>query len=333
MPRRSGITLLEVLVAIFVMGIGLLAILVLFPLGALRMYKAIQDQRCSQAGASAWAVAGMTNIANEPGLYLPSDGFLNPGNGASNALPDQPSYPVFVDPFGSLTAVGLQSVNLGQAGASFIARRNVSFVTAAGPVAAQRRTAYQWFTLLDEIDFESDPASNPGTPRLFAPLTFARDVRYSWAYMCQRPRYGDASVVDTSVVVFNQRSLTLSAALSLAETPFTTSTFNAAANIVNINYAPGPAPNVRVGDWILDATPVGAGNSTVTGANPTRSAHGYFYRVVSVNDNGGNVDLEVESPIRGFPLNVVGAGNPVLGTVLVLDGIAEVYTKGTMRLP
>ena len=37
MTHRSGVTLTEVLVAIFIMGIGLLSILVLFPLGALTL--------------------------------------------------------------------------------------------------------------------------------------------------------------------------------------------------------------------------------------------------------------------------------------------------------
>jgi prepilin-type N-terminal cleavage/methylation domain-containing protein len=46
--RSRGITLTEVLVAIFIMGIGLLALLSLFPLGALTMAQAIKDDRESQ---------------------------------------------------------------------------------------------------------------------------------------------------------------------------------------------------------------------------------------------------------------------------------------------
>lgn len=43
--RRPGVTLLEVLVAIFVMAIGLLALLTLFPIGAIQMAQAVKDDR------------------------------------------------------------------------------------------------------------------------------------------------------------------------------------------------------------------------------------------------------------------------------------------------
>ena len=43
---RPGTTLVEVLVAIFVMGIGCLAILAMFPLGAMNMARSIKDDRC-----------------------------------------------------------------------------------------------------------------------------------------------------------------------------------------------------------------------------------------------------------------------------------------------
>src|SRR5262245_1305356 len=46
MNRRPGISLTEVLIAIFVVALGLLGVLSLFPLGAVRMAQAIKDDRC-----------------------------------------------------------------------------------------------------------------------------------------------------------------------------------------------------------------------------------------------------------------------------------------------
>ena len=66
MTRRSGATLLEVLVAIFVMGIGLLALLVLFPLGALRMWEAIQADRIAQAARMASGIGTSQGVRNDP---------------------------------------------------------------------------------------------------------------------------------------------------------------------------------------------------------------------------------------------------------------------------
>jgi Tfp pilus assembly protein PilV len=50
---QSGITLVEVLVAILITGVGLLAPLTLFPLGALNMAQAINDDRADAIAAQA----------------------------------------------------------------------------------------------------------------------------------------------------------------------------------------------------------------------------------------------------------------------------------------
>jgi Tfp pilus assembly protein PilV len=55
--RRRAVTLVEVLVAIFLMAIGLMAILSLFPLGAAQMAQALKDQRCAEAATNADAMA------------------------------------------------------------------------------------------------------------------------------------------------------------------------------------------------------------------------------------------------------------------------------------
>jgi prepilin-type N-terminal cleavage/methylation domain-containing protein len=54
---RRGVTLLEVLVAIYIAGIGLLALLVLFPLGMLSMAQAVQDDRVATLAAESVALS------------------------------------------------------------------------------------------------------------------------------------------------------------------------------------------------------------------------------------------------------------------------------------
>lgn len=60
---RAGVTLVEVLVAIFIIGVGLLALLTLFPLGALELAQAIKDDRAATIAAEA-------QVLGEAGLEL-----------------------------------------------------------------------------------------------------------------------------------------------------------------------------------------------------------------------------------------------------------------------
>jgi len=55
--RQTGITLLEILVAIFIVGVGLLALLTLFPVGALEMAQAIKDDRTAAVAEKAAALS------------------------------------------------------------------------------------------------------------------------------------------------------------------------------------------------------------------------------------------------------------------------------------
>jgi prepilin-type N-terminal cleavage/methylation domain-containing protein len=68
MLSRRGVTLMEVLVAIFIMGIGMLAMLVLFPLGVLTMAQAIQNDRTAQACRMATALANIQGVRNDPSM-------------------------------------------------------------------------------------------------------------------------------------------------------------------------------------------------------------------------------------------------------------------------
>jgi hypothetical protein len=332
--RRPGATLLEVLVAIFVMGIGLLALLTLFPIGALRMAQAIQSESCAVTGQNAASVALMKGVASDPSLFFGGDPYLNPNNlgvaaNASTTWPLTPSYPVYIDPIGFRA-----SLTTTVAGASFLARRSVSFVDPPTPNPTQ--AALQWFTDQSAIDWENatpgSANSPPGTPRLLLPVppnnpAFTRDVRYSYAFLVQRPVYTDATVVDTTIVVYAARPTAMTGNLTLKEQYFNTANYNTVNNTIMIDYsaAGSAAPTVVVGDWLLDNTPVLVNN---VGGTTNQWAHGYFYRITSVTDLGNSqIEYEVEQPIRGFP-----AGAAVnAGVVITLDGVAEVYTKGVTR--
>jgi prepilin-type N-terminal cleavage/methylation domain-containing protein len=80
--RRAGVTLIEVLVAIFIMGIGLLALLNLFPLGAIEMSQAIQDDRTGAFADRAIALgdAGEELVAHtlDFASFSKSQGSANP---------------------------------------------------------------------------------------------------------------------------------------------------------------------------------------------------------------------------------------------------------------
>src|SRR5947209_15330729 len=107
MTRRPGLTMTEVLVALFVMALGTIAILTMFPLGMVQMGQALKDDRTSQAASSAdgfmrwyWKTYVVETSA-DGGLSGPASAFDNDNGALTPALPNEPSYPVFVDPIGA----------------------------------------------------------------------------------------------------------------------------------------------------------------------------------------------------------------------------------------
>jgi len=120
MNRRSGVTLLETMAAIFIVGIGLISLLTLFPAGAVKMDQAIKDDRTGHMKENAASIADALKLRGE-GVNIPSttvyDDFttldlivqkmqgLGTGlpplvNQAARTYATGPSYAVLVDPNG-----------------------------------------------------------------------------------------------------------------------------------------------------------------------------------------------------------------------------------------
>src|SRR5262249_23000709 len=141
---------------------------------------------------------------------------------------------------------------------------------------------------------------------------------YSWGYLCQMPRVADPSIVNMAVVVYNRRSLGMGAGGMPLSEYYYASSFNTSNNVITLTSS--SPPPVRLGEWVLDCTQV---------ASPP-SAHGYFYRVVNITDNGnGTFDLEVQTPLRGF----APGGGTFAGQCMILEGVVEVFERNTSWVP
>ena len=79
-PGRPGVTLTEVLVAMFVMAIGMISLLTLFPLGAMQVGQALRDDRCTQLARQfdsyvrqTWRTDVIANNGNNEGYFWAMD--------------------------------------------------------------------------------------------------------------------------------------------------------------------------------------------------------------------------------------------------------------------
>jgi hypothetical protein len=338
MSKRTGATLVEVLVAIFIMGIGLLALLALFPLGVLNMAQAIQSDRAALCATNASSCAVAKNLHRDSALIdnlniatgaVTPGPFTNPtpaDTAVVSANPYGPSWPVFVDAVGIQQGfgnwVGGPGPTQGQYG---IYRVSPSYVTNTAAIR-------QWFTLLDDIRFDTN-----AVPAAIATNLFDREANFSWAYLLRRPLNGNTAAVNMDIVVYSRRQLNLSQTLALPEYPYSGSVDFATPqpNIVRLSWNPGQnPPAVRAGSWILDATANKIAGNPVT----YKPGHAQFYRVVGVNEvanNSSAIDVEVQDGILkdntntfGFPDNQISTG-----TFIVLDGVVEVIPRGTQWRP
>jgi type II secretory pathway pseudopilin PulG len=338
MNRRAGATLIEVLVAIFVMSLGLMGLLVLFPLGALSMAQAIQDNRAAQAAANAASVAELLQVRNDPNL-LPSatppltDAFailpdpdpmapwpkLNQWVDPTTGRPwDGASYPVYVDFLGvSIPTASAAAVGSYRFGPTPL--QSPGFVRRPGSFTPNFTEYLKWCTLLDDISFKP---TGLAVDTLGA--TVRRDSRYSWAYLLRRPRYWDRSVVDLVGVVYSGRSAAIS-----GEAVYSGVLFNPSTTSVSVTWNPTLGevkPSVRAGTWILDATVV---KRTGVSSPPVPEPHGFFYRVVSVSDGPGlnQVTLELQSRPRMSTAGISVSGSQGYGVLVVMENVVEVFEK------
>ena len=313
MRIRSGATLMEVLVAIFVTSIGLLGMLALFPLGVINMARALQEERAAEACANAISAAkvmGRDSMGNPTDLRF--DATVTPyftAPPAPRTLPSRagnpgPSYPVYVDPIGAYNYAAGSALSLLVGGTAVTDQTvpRVSSWPATGPYGSFVG-AIKWCCLLDDMTFG---APLDGTPHPSGLTLIQRNERYSWAYLLRMPSATAAPpIVNMSVVVYNGRQLQGTSGGVADETAYTA--VLTAPNLISLTWA-GQKPNIRKGGWVLDAT--------VT-SDPPR---GYFYRVADVVETGPTtLNLETQT-------NLLETGASV---IVIMQNVVEVFDRNT----
>lgn len=309
MMKRRGITMTEVLITLFVLAIGLLALLTLFPLAAMNMQQAIQDDRVGHA-AAATALADMFNDfrpANESSQQgVVAGSYYRNGLGSLGAaVDDGPSHPIYIDPLGALTSTSVGGV---------IPRVNCSWTNNAvtndygNPNIPRLNPNFDSqyrlndFALTDDMVFDKNgiPAGNPSNG-------LQREMRYSWAYMLRRPRTACASVVDVTVVIYANRPM-YTAGVASGEISCTASG-TIGSNLIS-NVSPSGKTGIRKGIWLLDVSP--GANRTINGP-----INALWYRVMNVQATGGTYAMEVQPALKA-----------TVSKVLIMENVADVFDKG-----
>jgi hypothetical protein len=212
MTRRPGLSLTEVLVSLFILTLGVIGILTMFPLGAAQMAYAVRDDRSSQAAVSAdgymrwywqnyvcnstnpsalfdanFQPAGSTQAPSilgglfdnpkqlgGPFASLPSLATVNTAANQVNYTAGLMSYPVIVDPMGNLVRPGL----FGDApNYASIPRCSLVGITGTGQLNPNLY-AYRACSLMDSLGYNPN-----GAP------TSDLEMRYNWLWVLQRPQF------------------------------------------------------------------------------------------------------------------------------------------------
>jgi len=291
MTRRPAVTLMEVLIAMFIMAIGMLALLALFPVGAVSMAQALKDDRCASTASMAENVAIAMNVRYDANVTSAFIGSPPPGTPNAGTL-SPPSVLVYVDPYYAVPGPGPAGPPFG------IPLGAIPGVSPGIPrvypsFANTLPLADRWFSLPDDITYTlSGTADTSNTGGIID-----RGRRYSYAYLLRNMPTSSTNLVQLYVVVYSGRPVN-----SLTPEPVYTAVGAVGTNSIVVS-ATGVNPwptNIKLGGWILD--PV----------------NGYFYRVTNYSDFGTTTTVELQQ-------NLVGA----VTQIVVMDTVAEVFDKGT----
>jgi hypothetical protein len=331
---RPGISLLEVLTAIFIMGIGMLALLTLFPLGALSMARAIRDERAAAMAGNAASIATMFNLRKDKAVDFAFD--TDPTHNDPNATPppatvqrknspadpNEPSAPVLIDPLGALL-VGQRNLGEYPYGTwSYATPGSPGIVRVIPGFLTNQQMANYWFTLQDEIEFDTFGAPLSRTSAGFTNYV-NRPGTYSYACLVRRPRQGSRELTELTVIVYSQRVIDV---IDPEPTYFDNTGMwkaNTPRNQILVPYPPaGDKPPIRKGTWLIDVSFVAPNPLPPATATTGNTVNGFVYRAENVTETATGLMVDLDREIKAN-----------ISTLAVLKNAIAVVERGTTWAP
>jgi hypothetical protein len=305
MTRRPGLSLVEVLTALFILALGVIAIMTMFPLGASQMAIANREDRSALAAFGAdgyFRTYWKTQIVESPNPNTesfwaaldnpnapPLPPALNHAGLTPAGLTSEVSYPVFVDSMGYVARSGMSQAWLGDSGTTNVPR------TTIGSVGSNSLLALRTCSLMDGLGYNDD-----GVP------TTDRELRYNFLWVIQRPVNQNRFTANLTIVVFDNRPNLFAPVGS--EQVFNNVPVTPGTSSITL----GSVPDIKPGGWIMDASVGIPGRPGIRHAN--------FYRVTAINGS----TLELQSPIKAPSDNINAA---YTGTFVILRGVSGVYQR------
>lgn len=361
--RRPAVTLTEALMAIFIMAIGLIALLALFPVGAIDMARAIRHDRTAHLAANAdnitrlvWKSAWMDRTtdtlfeetyaptgvyAREPYLRAfdnpwsadPAFGppwSITPPAFQQYEIPHSSigaSWPVYVDPIGWWGHSGVQRCWVaGMQPALTNAQATTQTGVARRDIATlPMNTPAARIKLLSLTD--DIGFSRTGGGRDAGTGQVERGNKYNFALLLQRQQQSMRHECNAHIIVYQDRPVT-----DLPPVEYSFPSLQMLDNVtstVRIDYnSPGATPTAGT------RPPIKRGGWVMLAATPVMAVDGRptafplcsFHRVVMLEESGSILNLVLERTIGPH------FDGGYAARVFILDGVVDVYDRGTVSL-
>lgn len=212
MNRRPGFTVVEVLVALFILAIGVIAIQTMFPLAASQHGLAVRSDRSALGAFSAdgyfrsyWKAEVVEKGGGTEPFFTSldnPDGSTQAPHSLPNASADPVSYPVIIDPMGFVARGSVPAAYrdwFGDFGGTNIPRRTLNAVFFQ-PAAAQSAFSLRICSLMDGLGY--DEFGSPVDANGLAD----RELRYNWLWIIQRTNNLNKLTANLTVVTFDRRA-------------------------------------------------------------------------------------------------------------------------------